>query len=76
MITEDMQMVQNVFCNKFACVDCPLHGTEFYLIGSCGDEFRPEDEPTILRMIPLAMETTKSPAIKKYLAGFLKAEVI
>lgn len=75
MTTEDMQMVQNVFCNKFACGDCPLYETEFYL-GSCGNEFRTEDEPTILRMIPLAMENTKSPAIKKYLAGFLKAEVV
>lgn len=75
MTTEDMQMVQNVFCNKFACGDCPLYKTEFYL-GSCSEEFRPEDEPTVLRMIPLAMETTKSPDIKKYLAGFLKAEVV
>ena len=57
MTTEDMQMVQNVFCNKFACRDCPLYETEFYL-GNCSEEFRPEDEPTVLRMIPLAMETT------------------
>ena len=29
MTTEDMQMVQNVFCNKFACGDRPLYETEF-----------------------------------------------
>lgn len=75
MTTEDMDMVLNVFCNKFSCGDCPLYETDIGRHG-CYKDFTPEDEICVLRIIPLAIETTKSPAIKKYLAGFLKAEVI
>ena len=70
MTIEEMKIVQHIFCENFLCADCPINHL------NCFDEIKDEDLPTILRSIPKAMEVVESPAIKKFLAGFLRAGVV
>ena len=70
MTVEEMEIIQHIFCENFSCEDCPINQLD------CFDEIKDEDAPTILRNIPKAMEVVKSPAIKKFLAGFLRAGVV
>ena len=70
MTAEEIKIVQHIFCENFSCADCPINHL------NCLDEIKEEDLPTILKSIPKAIEVVHSPAIKKFLAGFLRAEVV
>lgn len=73
MTTDDMSVIQNIICDKAeSCKECLLSEK----IDCCFGSFSSDDESIFLRVIPSAMELTDSPALKKYLAGLLKAEVV
>lgn len=70
MTVEEMKIVKHIICESFSCDDCPINDVD------CFDEIKDEDSPTILRIIPKAMEVVESPAIKKFLSGFIRAGVV
>ena len=73
MTTDDMNVIQSIICDKVGvCKDCPFSEKT----DCCFGIFSPEDEDMFFRVISFAMELTDSPAIKRYLSGFMKAEVI
>lgn len=72
MTIEEMVALQSILCNKFSCNDCLLSEYGF----GCMDEPNEEFQEPILKMIPKALELTESPAIKKFLAGFVATKVV
>jgi len=71
---EDMNVIQAILCDRVdECKNCPLFRRKG---NACWGNFSAEDEDDFLRIVPLVIKLTNSPAIKKYLAGFLKVGVV